>query len=668
MPSKMEIMRQRQEKLRQRMKQRGFEAKVSAAAPAASPIGGAGLTVAGKGGDPQQLSPINKKKIEEAILLLLDSPRLVLPIESSSFCGKLRRAARQLEENSAKSDVNATTNQTLSSGGRAALAQTSSNPSHMSTPGGTRGKRMVQMYRNYESILTGTPEIALSPVVDAILTEFQNKQLLKLESIEYRQPAVSSFALAIPPSLLVIVQVHAQHQSFLDLRKQYPDLCHSSQFPRPPVKTEPSPTVTGLKRAASSVPGSPRSKSQQQSPALSPNASHGEKRAKREEREYFQKKEGTDGPDLLADLLSAPSAQEAKRKIQEAKIQELLSGKTTHERNIEDKYKSREGSMTVLAYCEDVTIPKCRLRRARCDRVHYIKVVTPGLTDESLGNCSYLDACRHKQKCRAVHYEIDQENLRLLKERLGHRKSLQPPKSAHQTKLYPPQFVKCDVRTFPFKILGDFNVIMADPPWDIHMELPYGTLTDQEMLDLDVGSLSKAGVIALWVTGRALDHGRKCMEKWGYKLCGELLWVKTNQLQRLTRTGRTGHWMNHSKEHCLLGIKGDPVIQRNLDCDVICAEVRETSRKPDEIYGLLERLSPNGRYLEIFGRPHNTRDGWVTLGNQNFHTQLAEPDMVERFKEVYPGVEFKDLTGANVAKDAAAATKQLEPKSGEPKS
>lgn len=59
--------------------------------------------------------------------------------------------------------------------------------------------------------------------------------------------------------------------------------------------------------------------------------------------------------------------------------------------------------------------------------------------------------------------------------------------------------------------------------------------------------------------------------------------MKTNQLQRIIRTGRTGHWLNHSKEHCLVGIKGNPLVNRNIDTDVIVAEVRETSRKPDEV-------------------------------------------------------------------------------------
>lgn len=73
------------------------------------------------------------------------------------------------------------------------------------------------------------------------------------------------------------------------------------------------------------------------------------------------------------------------------------------------------------------------------------------------------------------------------------------------------------------------------------------------------------------------------LELWGYRRVEEVIWVKTNQLQRIIRTGRTGHWLNHSKEHCLVGIKGQPEVNRNIDTDVLVAEVRETSRKPDEV-------------------------------------------------------------------------------------
>ncbi|GFZ16932.1 mRNAadenosine methylase [Actinidia rufa] len=95
----------------------------------------------------------------------------------------------------------------------------------------------------------------------------------------------------------------------------------------------------------------------------------------------------------------------------------------------------------------------------------------------------------------------------------------------------------------------------------------------------------------------------------GIQTVEEVIWVNTNQLQQIIRTGRTGHWLNHSKEHCLVGIKGNPEVNRNIDTDVIVAEVRETSCKPDEMYPMLERTSPRTRKLELFARMHNTHAG-----------------------------------------------------------
>ncbi len=89
-----------------------------------------------------------------------------------------------------------------------------------------------------------------------------------------------------------------------------------------------------------------------------------------------------------------------------------------------------------------------------------------------------------------------------------------------------------------------------------------------------------------------------------------------------------------------VGVKGNPQgFNRGLDCDVIvaevndyhvchseciyprmictvwkgyfwCFQVRSTSHKPDEIYGMIERLSPGTRKIELFGRPHNVQPNW----------------------------------------------------------
>lgn len=53
---------------------------------------------------------------------------------------------------------------------------------------------------------------------------------------------------------------------------------------------------------------------------------------------------------------------------------------------------------------------------------------------------------------------------------------------------------------------------MADPPWDIHMELPYGTMEDSEMRKLPLPQLQSEGHIFLWVTGRAMELGRELLK------------------------------------------------------------------------------------------------------------------------------------------------------------
>ena len=92
------------------------------------------------------------------------------------------------------------------------------------------------------------------------------------------------------------------------------------------------------------------------------------------------------------------------------------------------------------------------------------------------------------------------------------------------------QWINWDLRHFDFSILNDCNVLMLDPPWDIHMNLPYGTLKDKEMKNLRIDLLQRQGLIFLWVTGRAMELGRECLEIWGYERIEEIVWIKTNQL------------------------------------------------------------------------------------------------------------------------------------------
>lgn len=350
----------------------------------------------------------------------------------------------------------------------------------------------------------------------------------------------------------------------------------------------------------------------------------------------------------LEALLSKKSFRQMQKSKTGEELLDLIHRPTAKETAVAAKFKTKGGSQ-LKEYCSALTKEDCRRQSGSfiaCEKVHFRRIIAPH-TDVNLGDCSFLDTCRHMKTCKYVHYELDPTPdvppMMMGSASLPPPKQLKPQRAEYcsQVELGEPQWINCDIRSFRMDILGQFGVIMADPPWDIHMELPYGTMADDEMRSLNVPALQTDGLIFLWVTGRAMELGRECLELWGYKRVEEIIWVKTNQLQRIIRTGRTGHWLNHSKEHCLVGIKGNPEVNRNIDTDVIVAEVRETSRKPDEMYPMLERISPRTRKLELFARMHNTHAGWMSLGNQLNGVRLVDEGLRARFKAAYPEVEVQ---------------------------
>ncbi|KAJ3017172.1 N6-adenosine-methyltransferase subunit mettl3 [Thoreauomyces humboldtii] len=271
----------------------------------------------------------------------------------------------------------------------------------------------------------------------------------------------------------------------------------------------------------------------------------------------------------------------------------LLHKTTAKQMLINERFQHREaypfrefcdlGLKTECAH-RDIDVAALSVRQ-----LHFRRIIK-SYTDVSLGDCSYLNTCHRMDQCKYVHYELDEDGVEIDIER--------PIPVIRIGNPAPAQWIQCDVRKFDFSVLGKFAVIMADPPWDIHMNLPYGTMTDDEMRAMPIAELQEEGFIFLWVTGRAMELGRECLAIWGYRRVDELVWVKTMQLQKLIRTGRTGHWLNHSKEHCLIGVKGSPTASNaGINSDVLVAEVRETSPKPDEVYGLIDRLSPGTRKI-----------------------------------------------------------------------
>lgn len=74
----------------------------------------------------------------------------------------------------------------------------------------------------------------------------------------------------------------------------------------------------------------------------------------------------------------------------------------------------------------------------------------------------------------------------------------------------------------------------------------------------------------------------------------EIVWVKMTVNRRIAKSH--GYYLQHAKEVCLVGRKGaEPErLNRSVASDVIFAERRGQSQKPEEIYQLIEELVPQG--------------------------------------------------------------------------
>lgn len=72
-------------------------------------------------------------------------------------------------------------------------------------------------------------------------------------------------------------------------------------------------------------------------------------------------------------------------------------------------------------------------------------------------------------------------------------------------------------------------------------------------------------------------------KKWGYKVVDTINWVKKTVNDKIAKGH--GFYLQHAKETCLVGYKGDfNNYTRNVACDIIFSDRRGQSQKPTEIY------------------------------------------------------------------------------------
>ncbi|CAH8332064.1 unnamed protein product [Eruca vesicaria subsp. sativa] len=225
-----------------------------------------------------------------------------------------------------------------------------------------------------------------------------------------------------------------------------------------------------------------------------------------------------------------------------------------------------------------------------------------------------------------------------------------------------PMYLKGDLHELELspELFGTkFDVILVDPPWEEYVHRAPGVSdtmeywTFEDIINLKIEAIADTpSFVFLWVgDGVGLEQGRQCLKKWGFRRCEDICWVKTNKSNAaptLRHDSRTV--FQRSKEHCLMGIKGTVrrstdghIIHANIDTDVIIAEEPPygSTRKPEDMYRIIEHFALGRRRLELFGEDHNIRAGWLTVGkglsSSNFDSQAFVRNFADKDGKVWQG-------------------------------
>ena len=172
-----------------------------------------------------------------------------------------------------------------------------------------------------------------------------------------------------------------------------------------------------------------------------------------------------------------------------------------------------------------------------------------------------------------------------------------------------------------------FPTILADPPWQFqnktgkvapeHRRLSrYATLTLDDIKRLPVEQVAAdVAHLYLWVPNALLPDGLAVLQAWGFQYKSNLVWHKVRKDGGSDGRG-VGFYFRNVTELVLFGVRGKHA--RTLQpgrrqVNYLASRKREHSRKPDELYPIIEACSP-GPYLELFAR--GVRPGWAVWGSQ----------------------------------------------------
>lgn len=174
--------------------------------------------------------------------------------------------------------------------------------------------------------------------------------------------------------------------------------------------------------------------------------------------------------------------------------------------------------------------------------------------------------------------------------------------------------------------MNKYDLILCDPPWSYTdkatagkrgAEFKYDCMSERELFDMkpyidEISNLNS--VLFMWSTGPMLPVSIKVMESWGFKYkTVAFTWIKR------TRNGKMfwgmGNTTRSNPEFVIYGVKGKGIKRISASVhSVIESQIREHSRKPDELREKLLELYGDISRIEMFSREQF--EGWDQHGDQ----------------------------------------------------
>lgn len=185
-----------------------------------------------------------------------------------------------------------------------------------------------------------------------------------------------------------------------------------------------------------------------------------------------------------------------------------------------------------------------------------------------------------------------------------------------------------------------YQILYADPPWSYRVwtakgghksaSAHYNTMSLDDICALNVANLADENcALFMWATYPNLREAFTVLDAWGFTFkTVAFTWVKLNKKAKTPFVG-LGHWSRANAEICLLATRGKPkrvdkgvrqlILTEEDDelClinDVVFADRREHSRKPDETRDRIIQLMGDIPRIELFARQSVL--GWDVIGNE----------------------------------------------------